>query len=327
MALWPPTKSGNVEDTPPPKEKNMKDGLSQRETGLLLPPAIASLAADIRSKALRYVTAMQEENGGWSRLTGEFPAESEPTSWVVRVFSTAGVESQRIAQGIDFILRDQKPDGSWSGNSAHTAFVILALVAAGKGDGAIGKGIEYLRGVQDKEGGFRRLGTEGVPLAAFTANVLNGLAAAGCAEDDPMVVKALSWLASCQNNDGGYGMSKGSDSVALSTAWTIKALRGFGAEPTNPAVRNGRTWLLGTQKASGGFSNTRAAPEDPEITSLAIIALKTLTDEQQAIEKAVAYLAAAQHPDGSFTGNTPMQFKGESKKNTQTTVFVAWALG
>jgi hypothetical protein len=26
------------------------------------------------------------------------------------------------------------------------------------------------------------------------------------------------------------------------------------------------------------------------------------------------------------TDNTPMQFKGESKKNTQTTIFVAWAL-
>ena len=70
-----------------------------------------------------------------------------------------------------------------------------------------------------------------------------------------------------------------------------------------------------------------AAPEDPEITSLAIIALGTPPNMEEPILRAVEYLGRVQHSDGSFTGNTPMQFKGESKKNTQTTLFVAWALG
>jgi prenyltransferase beta subunit len=293
---------------------------------LSLSPETMAIAKATTSKALHYATALQEESGGWSRLRGEFPAESEPTSWAVRVFSAAGMETQRVAKGIDFILRDQMADGSWSGNSAHTAFVILALAAAKRGEEQARKGVEYLRRVQEGEGGFRRLGTEGAPLAVYTANVLNGLKAVGIGGSDPMVRKALSWLVSCQNPDGGYGMGKGTDSVALSTAWTIKALGNFGFAPTDRPLEGASTWLLDRQRPSGGFSNTSSTPEDPEITSLAIIALRTLPGTEQPIERAVAYLGAAQNPDGSFTGNTPMQFKGESKKNTQTTLFVAWAL-
>jgi prenyltransferase beta subunit len=203
---------------------------------------------------------------------------------------------------------------------------MLALATAKKGEEAIRKAVGYLRDIQDGEGGFRRIGTEGVPLAVYTANVLNGLRAAGCAKDDPVVARAVTWLAACQNTDGGYGMTKGTDSVALSTAWTIKALTSYDVTPRDPAVGNAERWLLRTQNASGGFANTLTAPEDPEITSLAMIALRTFPQERVAVEKAVGYLAAAQHEDGSFTGNTPMHFKGASKKNTQTTLFVAWAL-
>jgi prenyltransferase beta subunit len=186
--------------------------------------------------------------------------------------------------------------------------------------------VAYLRSGQDPEGGFRRLCIEGVPLAVYSANVLNGLKAAGLPASDPMVERALSWLLSCQNPDGGFGMAKGTDSVALSTAWTIKALRDFGMEPADGPVRKAVDWLLDRQHEPGGFSNTPAAQEDPEITSLAMLALRTLPKKERPVERAVSYLARVQNDDGSFTGNTPMQFKGESKKNTQTTVFVVWAL-
>ena len=297
------------------------------ENLLSLGPLATAVARKTLSKALGYSAAMQEESGGWSRLRGEFPAESEPTSWAVMALSNAVVEPERQALGIEFMLRDQSANGSWSGNSAHTAFVVLALASVGTGKEQIRKGVEYLRGVQDGEGGFARLGTEGAPLAVYTANVLNGLKAAGISRDDTMVRKALDWLLSCQNEDGGFGMAKGTDSLALSTAWSIKALRNFGLVPAEPAVRRAAGWLLDRQYDSGGFSNRASAAADAEITSLAIMAVRTLPEHEQIIERAVSYLGSAQNADGSFTGNTPMQFKGESKKNTQTTLFVAWALG
>ena len=71
---------------------------------------------------------------------------------------------------------------------------------------------------------------------------------------------------------------------------------------------------------------TRLGPEDPEVTSLAICALRGLSHTEKVLERAVAYLNGAQHADGAFTSSMPMQFNNVARKNTQTTLFVIWAL-
>ncbi len=71
---------------------------------------------------------------------------------------------------------------------------------------------------------------------------------------------------------------------------------------------------------------TSNAPEDPEVTSLAIIALAALSGQEEAVVRAAACLSIVQHPDGAFTSSMPMQFNNVAKKNTQTTLFVIWAL-
>ena len=223
-------------------------------------------------------------------------------------------------------MRDQRPDGSWNGNSAHTAFAMLALIEAGAANDAIEKAVTYLQEVRDKEGGFTRLGREGQPLTVYTANVLFALSAAGFIKGVPLVDKALSWLRLCQNGDGGFGMTKGADSIALATAWTVRALRAFDEEPASAPVMSASEWLLKVQHASGGFSMTVSGPEDPEVTSLAICALRGLSHTEKVLERAVAYLNGAQHADGAFTSSMPVQFNNVARKNTQTTLFVIWAL-
>jgi prenyltransferase beta subunit len=304
----------------------MKEPVPSKETRLRLPAPVIAAASDTMAKAVAHVLAMQDENGAWSRLKGEFPAESEPTSWAVKVLSTRGWGKKAVERGLSFILKDQKADGSWNGNSAHTAFVVLALAEARKGAEAIDRAVEYLRKVRDEEGGFRRIGKEGQPLVVYTANVLFALKAAGLGKGEPMVEKALSWLRSCQGWDGGFPMSKGGDSIALATTWTIRTLRALGAGPSAPEVRSASKWLLAAQHASGGFSMTVSTPEDPEVTSLAICALRGLPHMEKTIERAVTYLCGAQEPDGSFTSSMPMQFNNVARKNTQTTLFVVWAL-
>jgi len=304
----------------------MKENGPSKETRLRLPLPVAALASGTMAKAISHVLAAQEENGAWSRLRGEFPAEAEPTSWAVKVFSGLSREEKAVERGLSFILRDQRKDGSWNGNSAHTAFAICALVEARKGADAIVKAVEYLRRVQDGEGGFTRIGKEGQPLTVYTANVLFALKSAGFAKGEPIVDKALSWLRSCQGKDGGFAMTKDGDSIALATAWTIRALRALGAIASDAEVEGASTWLLGVQKASGGFSMTRSVREDPEVTSLAICALLRLPHMEKALERAVTYICGVQEADGSFTSSMPMQFNNVAKKNTQTTLFVIWAL-
>jgi len=294
---------------------------------VLFPLIAFSQSQDVKTKAIGHIISVQSENGAWSRLKGEFPPEAEPTSWAVKVLKMNNVHNDMAEKGVDFILKDQRPDGSWNNNTAHTAFAIIALKEAGRGEEAIKKGIQYLRSVQDEAGGFRRIGKEGVPLTVFTAVVLTAFKEAGYDRKDPAVRQALDWLMGCQNPDGGYGLPKGAPSLAFSTAWAVRALLYHGVAPSTPFVQDAVEWLIKAQRPSGGFAMVQKnAPEDPEVTAYVIMALTRLKEKKDIIDKAAGYLLGVQHPDGSFTSNTPMQFNKVPKKNTQTTLFVAWAL-
>jgi prenyltransferase beta subunit len=289
---------------------------------------LVALAAphDTLRKAIVHIATMQDENGAWSRLKGEFPSEAEPTAWAIKVLAMNGMAPEKVDKGVAFLLKDQKPDGSWNNNTANVAFVMLALKQANKGEEAIKKGIQYLRDVQDVDGGFKRLGKEGAPLTIYTAVVLVALKEAGIPRNDPMVRMAIDWLMGCQNADGGYGMPKGTPSMALSTAWTVKALLAYNVAPSTPFVEDAVDWLIKTQKPTGGFSVVPPAPEDSEATAYTILALCKLPDKKTVVDKAIDYLGKAQQPDGAFISASPIQFNKVAKKNTQTTCFVAWAI-
>ena len=292
---------------------------------LLLIPSLV-LGADTLPKALGYIVSMQESNGAWSRLKEEFPPETEPTSWAVKVLAMNGMENERVEKGVAFILKDQKPGGDWNNNTAHTAFALLALSQAKKGQVNCMNAVEYLRRVQDAAGGFKRIGTEGPPLTIYTSVVLCALAELGYPKEDATVKKALEWLTGCQNADGGYGMPKGSPSMGASTGWAIRAMLAYETDPASAPVKNAVAWLLKVQKPSGGFSMVPPAPEDPEVTAYAIMGLDRVPGQKDAVAKAVDYLAKAQLPDGAYVSDSPQQFDKKAKKNTQTTCFVAWAL-
>ena len=83
-----------------------------------------------------------------------------------------------------------------------------------------------------------------------TWSVLCALNAAGVDHQDPMIRKAVDWLVSIQNKDGGWGEDavsyrldykgcEGAPSTASQTAWALLGLMAAG-EVGNPAVARGR---------------------------------------------------------------------------------------
>jgi prenyltransferase beta subunit len=285
-----------------------------------------AISEKIMKKAISHIISAQDENGAWSRLKEEFPCETEPTSWAVKVLSMNKTALNKVRKGVQFILQDQQPDGSWNNNAAHTGFAIMALQETGENNEAIGKALSYLRSVQHEEGGFQRTAGVGEPSVLHAAIVLFAMREAGFGIGDPIVRKALVWLTSCQNKDGGYGVSRGATSVAFATARAVKALRVYGTSLAEPFVKNGITWLLTTQKKSGGFSMTPDSLEDPEITAYAMTVMNGIDAYKDNMKKAIAYLEQAQEADGTFKSYAPIQFNNVTKKNTQTACFVAWAL-
>jgi squalene-hopene/tetraprenyl-beta-curcumene cyclase len=138
---------------------------------------------------------------------GERPATSEP-----------------MRRAIEWIRRDQLPDGSWYGRW----------------------GMNYIYG---------------------TWSVLCALNAVGLDSSDPMVRKAIDWLLSIQNADGGWGEDGASykldyrgyepaPSTASQTAWALLGLMAVG-EVEHAAVGRGIAYLAQNQGQDGLWSEQR----------------------------------------------------------------------
>jgi squalene-hopene/tetraprenyl-beta-curcumene cyclase len=134
---------------------------------------------------------------------------------------------------------------------------------------AVADGIGYLRKTQLTEGSW--YGRWGLNYVYGTWSVLCALNAVGIDRKDPMVRKAVDWLASVQNADGGWGEDAtsyrldykdfdkkfdGGPSTASQTAWALLALMAAG-EVENAAVARGIEYLTATQNQKGLWDEQR----------------------------------------------------------------------
>jgi squalene-hopene/tetraprenyl-beta-curcumene cyclase len=126
-------------------------------------------------------------------------------------------------------------------------------------------GIEYLRRTQLAEGSW--YGRWGLNYIYGTWSVLCALNAAGIDHQDPMMRRAVGWLLSIQNADGGWGEDavsyrldyKGYErapTTASQTSWALLALMAAG-EVDNPAVERGMRYLMDTQTEKGLWDEAR----------------------------------------------------------------------
>jgi len=119
--------------------------------------------------------------------------------------------------------------------------------------------LDFLRHEQEGFGGW--FGRWGTNYIYGTWSVLTGLNRAGVPPQDPTVRRAVAWLESVQQADGGWGESNdtyehpelaglGHPSTAFQTAWAMLALMAAG-EHKSAAVRRGARFLLRHQQADG----------------------------------------------------------------------------
>ena len=189
-------------------------------------------------RGARWTLGMQSSNDGWaafdadntSRLVallpfcdfGEVtdPPSADVTAHVLEMLAREGLGGDEPAQrGLDWLLREQEPDGSWFGrwgvNHVYgTGAALPALAAMGiEGDDPrVRRAVEWLRSRQNPDGGWgedcrsyvdRSWIGRGESTASQTAWALIALHAAGHPRDE-MVERALAWLAETQREDGGW---------------------------------------------------------------------------------------------------------------------------
>jgi squalene-hopene/tetraprenyl-beta-curcumene cyclase len=131
-------------------------------------------------RGLAWMVSMQNRDGGWAAfdrdndrtLLNQIPfadhnAMLDPSTpdLAARVLECLGhfgwdASHPRVQKGIDYLLREQTPEGAWYGrwgvNYVYgTSGVLRALSAVhAKADGAIAKGVKWLQSVQHSDGGF-----------------------------------------------------------------------------------------------------------------------------------------------------------------------------
>ncbi len=190
-------------------------------------------------RAVNWIFAMQNRDGGW----GAFDKNID----------------QEFLTKVPFADHNAMLDPTCPDISARV-LESLGMLGYKAGEIHIQKAVEYIRCSQEPWGAW--VGRWGVNYIYGTWQVLLGLQAVGFDMKSPMVSKAVSWLKSCQKENGAWGetcatyddptLAGQGEATPSQTAWAILGLIAAG-EQKSEAVQMGILYLLQTQQLEGDW--------------------------------------------------------------------------
>ncbi len=212
----------------------------------------ASKHADAITRATDWLVGMQSRNGGFAA----FDADNDH-QWLNQ---------------IPFADHGALLDPPTSDVSARV-LTLLSLLNRPDDRDARERVLRFLRAEQTPEGAW--FGRWGTNYIYGTWSVLVALHAAGIPADDAAVRRAVAWLTSVQQADGGWGegndsyldpelRGRGAHSGPAQTAWALLALMESG-EADSPAVARGIEYLLRTQSDGEWHDPRFNAPGFPRV--------------------------------------------------------------
>ena len=237
------------------------------------------------------------ESAGWAfEFENDYYPDLDDTPMVVMAILRGNAMAsshykERIAKAINWVLGMQGSDGGWGAfdidNNGlylnripfadHGALLdpstsdltarcieLLSMLGYETSYSPIERGLRFLRSEQEESGAW--FGRWGVNYIYGTWAVLSCLRQVGEDMSQPYIRKAVAWLKSCQNEDGGWGetcysynnailMGKGK-STASQTAWSLLGLLAAG-ETDSESVRNGIDYLCRNQNSDGGWDEAQ----------------------------------------------------------------------
>jgi squalene-hopene/tetraprenyl-beta-curcumene cyclase len=230
-------------------------------------PAIARAAEWTAAREIRHRGDWSKRRprlapGGWAfEFANDWHPDIDDTAEVVMALRRAGVGADACDRGVAWMLGMQSRNGGWAAfdvdntsslparlpfcdfgevtdppSADVTAHVLEALALEGRAnEPAAQRGIEYLLAEQEADGSW--FGRWGANHVYGTGAAVPALVACGLA-GHPSIERAVAWLRSVQNEDGGFGedlrsyrdaawRGKG-HSTASQTAWALLALEAAG---------------------------------------------------------------------------------------------------
>ena len=239
--------------------------------------------------------------GGWAfQFANPHYPDLDDTAvvvWAMHQAENAPDYRENVQRAMDWLVGMQSKDGGFAAFDADNTYyslnkipfadhgamldpptsdvtgrvvTVLARIGRPQDAQALARAIDYLRAEQEDDGSW--FGRWGTNYIYGTWSVMMGLAQAGLSHD-PCMRKAVEWLKSRQNADGGWGESndtyaRGAGRMASTpyqTAWALLALLAAG-EVASDAVRRGVERLIRTQESGGLWTDpTFTAPGFPRV--------------------------------------------------------------
>ncbi|GMR04815.1 MAG: squalene--hopene cyclase [Thermodesulfobacteriota bacterium] len=242
------------------------------------------------------VKASNLEPGGWAfQFENSFYPDLDDTAMVLMSLLRAGALEkeeyrERIARAVNWIIGMQNSDGGWGAFDIdnnrlylndipfadHGALLdpstsdvtgrcieLFSMLGFSRDFPPVKRAMEFLRREQEEWGGW--FGRWGVNYIYGTWSVLAGLSRANEDMNAPYIRKAVEWLKSCQNPDGGWGetclsyndqsLAGRGESTPSQTSWALLGLMAAGEVASGSVIR-GVNYLLDSQDPGGGWDES-----------------------------------------------------------------------
>ena len=162
---------------------------------------------------------------------------------------------------VDTILSSQLPTGHWSDANSEdpwdvssTAWVYWAFrnIDSVESRAASERAVQWLESVALPDGGFPANTGNSEANSYATAYAFRALRNSG---KDEAATASLSYLKSCQNEDGGWGLKPGDSSEATLTCYVLHGLFDGNENPDQEPIASALRWLLNARSKNGTWGS------------------------------------------------------------------------
>ena len=249
-----------------------------------------ALNLNVWDTALSIITLTEVENG----YNDSSDATTKAAQWLV--------DHQNDDGGWAFSgMRDSSLPSDADDSALGTLALIRAELKSTDANGAIQRGIEWLKQNQGTDGSWNTYqpGQGDVGCISITAHAIEALLAFG--DNDMCIHRGVQWLRATIHRDGFWDdlwLAKHTYGTACALIALVKA--GFGDVPE---IARGVQWLETTQNVDGGWGEDmfgNHTESTVEQTAWCSYALLLVNSENQAAQKGIELLIKNQRTDGSW---------------------------